>query len=172
MTEAEHALGGIDMLVHATDILTQAPLVEMSLAQWQQMIDVNLTGVFLTCRHVVPGMVGRGAGRVNNIASQWRARAGVLMHYSAAQAGVIGLTKAPWRWPATGSGSMPSLPARSRRRWSPGSRRIGGQPSARSCRSTASAARGVTPTPVSGQFTRRDLHVGQKLGSNSGDVMP
>jgi 3-oxoacyl-[acyl-carrier protein] reductase len=88
------AAGPIDVLVNSAGILTQARLVDMSLAQWRQTIDVDLTGVFLACRHVVPGMVARGWGRVINIASQLGLKGGVdLTHYSAAKAGVIGLTK-------------------------------------------------------------------------------
>jgi 3-oxoacyl-[acyl-carrier protein] reductase len=95
VADAEAALGRIDVLVNAAGILTQAPLVEMSLAQWQQTIDVDLTGVFLLCRAVVPGMVDRGFGRVVNIASQLAIKGGTsLTHYSAAKAGVLGLTKA------------------------------------------------------------------------------
>jgi 3-oxoacyl-[acyl-carrier protein] reductase len=87
--------GPIDVLVNSAGILTQSPLVEMSLAQWQETIDIDLTGVFLACRHVVPGMVERGWGRVINIASQLALKGGVdLTHYSAAKAGVLGLTKA------------------------------------------------------------------------------
>jgi 3-oxoacyl-[acyl-carrier protein] reductase len=89
------AAGPIDVLVNSAGILTQSPLVEMSLAQWQETIDIDLTGVFLACRHVVPGMVERGWGRVINIASQLALKGGVdLTHYSAAKAGVLGLTKA------------------------------------------------------------------------------
>jgi len=89
------AAGPVDVLVNSAGILTQSPLIRMSLAQWQQTIDVDLTGVFLVCRHVVPGMVERGWGRVVNIASQLGLKGGVdLTHYSAAKAGVIGLTKA------------------------------------------------------------------------------
>lgn len=88
------AAGPIDVLVNSAGILTQARLVDMSLAQWRQTIDVDLTGVFLSCRYVVPGMVARGWGRVINIASQLGLKGGVdLTHYSAAKAGVIGLTK-------------------------------------------------------------------------------
>jgi 3-oxoacyl-[acyl-carrier protein] reductase len=88
------AAGPIDVLVNSAGILTQARLVDMSLAQWRQTIDVDLTGVFLACRYVVPGMVERGWGRVINIASQLGLKGGVdLTHYSAAKAGVIGLSK-------------------------------------------------------------------------------
>ncbi|MGI3786061.1 MAG: SDR family NAD(P)-dependent oxidoreductase [Janthinobacterium lividum] len=86
--------GVVDVLVNSAGILTESPLVSMSPAQWRQTIDVDLTGIFLTCRFVVPGMVERGWGRVINIASQLGIKGGVgLTHYSAAKAGVIGLTK-------------------------------------------------------------------------------
>ena len=89
------AHGRIDILVNSAGILTEAPLVEMSLEQWQQTIDIDLTGIFLACRAVVPHMVARGQGRVINIASQLGIKGGRgLTHYSAAKAGVLGLTKA------------------------------------------------------------------------------
>lgn len=89
------AHGRIDILVNSAGILTEAPLVEMSLGQWQQTIDIDLTGIFLACRAVVPHMVERGQGRVINIASQLGIKGGRgLTHYSAAKAGVLGLTKA------------------------------------------------------------------------------
>ncbi|WP_245992297.1 SDR family NAD(P)-dependent oxidoreductase [Prauserella muralis] len=87
-------LGRIDVLVNSAGILTEAPLVEMDAATWAETISVDLTGVFLCCRHVVPGMVERGFGRVINIASQLGIKGGrSLAHYAAAKAGVIGLTK-------------------------------------------------------------------------------
>lgn len=88
-------VGAVDVLVNSAGILTESPLVQMSVAQWQQTINVDLTGIFLTCRHVVPGMVERRWGRVINIASQLGIKGGVgLTHYSAAKAGVLGFTKA------------------------------------------------------------------------------
>lgn len=91
---AERVLGQIDVLVNSAGLLTQSALVDMSLAQWRETIDVDLTGVFLMCRHVVPGMVVRRRGRVINIASQLAIKgAPTLSHYAAAKAGVIGLTK-------------------------------------------------------------------------------
>jgi 3-oxoacyl-[acyl-carrier protein] reductase len=87
-------VGEIDILVNSAGILTEAPLIEMDLATWTQTLAVDLTGVFLCCRHVVPRMVERGHGRVINIASQLGIKGGQgLSHYSAAKAGVIGLTK-------------------------------------------------------------------------------
>jgi len=87
--------GRIDVLVNSAGILTESPLIEMSPEQWQETIDVDLTGVFLCCRAVVPHMVSRASGRVINMASQLGIKGGRgLTHYSAAKAGVIGLTKA------------------------------------------------------------------------------
>jgi 3-oxoacyl-[acyl-carrier protein] reductase len=87
--------GRIDILVNSAGVLTEAPLVEMTVRQWQETIDVDLTGVFLCCRAVIPHMIRAGGGRVINIASQLGIKGGRgLTHYSAAKAGVIGLTKA------------------------------------------------------------------------------
>jgi 3-oxoacyl-[acyl-carrier protein] reductase len=94
VAEASSMLGRIDILVNSAGILTESPLTEMNLATWTETIAVDLTGVFLCCRHVVPGMVERRFGRVINIASQLGIKGGRdLAHYSAAKAGVIGLTK-------------------------------------------------------------------------------
>lgn len=85
----------IDVLVNSAGILDEAHLVDMTLGQWQRTIDVDLTGVFLCCHAVVPHMVKQGRGRVINIASQLGIKGGRgLTHYSAAKAGVLGLTKA------------------------------------------------------------------------------
>jgi 3-oxoacyl-[acyl-carrier protein] reductase len=63
VAEARELLGGrIDILVNSAGILTEASVVEMSLKTWEQTLAVDLTGVFLTCRHVVPGMVERRWG--------------------------------------------------------------------------------------------------------------
>ncbi|HUR01587.1 MAG TPA: SDR family NAD(P)-dependent oxidoreductase [Nonomuraea sp.] len=86
--------GRIDILVNSAGILTEAPLVEMDPRVWSETIAVDLTGVFLCCRYVVPHMVERRWGRVINIASQLGIKGGrSLSHYAAAKAGVIGFTK-------------------------------------------------------------------------------
>jgi 3-oxoacyl-[acyl-carrier protein] reductase len=93
--EVLSAHGRIDVLVNSAGILTESPLAEMSVEQWQETIDVDLTGTFLACRAVVPHMIARRGGRIINIASQLGIKGGRgLTHYSAAKAGVIGLTKA------------------------------------------------------------------------------
>ncbi len=95
VSEVLFRYGRVDVLVNSAGILTEAPLIEMSLEQWQETVDVDLTGVFLCCRAVVPQMIKQGGGRVINIASQLGIKGGQgLAHYSAAKAGVLGLTKA------------------------------------------------------------------------------
>ena len=174
--DAEQTVGDIDVLVNAAGILTQAPLVEMSLAQWQQTIDVDLTGVFLVCRHVVPGMVHRGAGRVVNIASQLAIKGGEsLTHYSAAKAGVIGLTKA-LALEVSRSGVLVNAIA-------PGPIETPLVEGISEDWKTAKRAElplgrfgrpeEVAPTAVLlASSPGGDLYVGQTLGPNSGDVMP
>ncbi len=176
VVDAEQTMGDIDVLVNAAGILTQAPLVEMSLAQWQQTIDVDLTGVFLMCRHVVPGMVHRGAGRVINIASQLAIKGGEsLTHYSAAKAGVIGLTKA-LALEVSRSGVLVNAIA-------PGPIETPLVEGISEDWKTAKRAElplgrfgrpeEVAPTAVLlASSPGGDLYVGQTLGPNSGDVMP
>jgi 3-oxoacyl-[acyl-carrier protein] reductase len=91
----EAALGPVDILVANAGITgPNAPVEAYPVAAWKQVIDIDLTGVFLCCRAVVPGMRARNYGRIVNIASiagkEGNPNAAA---YSAAKAGVIGLTK-------------------------------------------------------------------------------
>jgi 3-oxoacyl-[acyl-carrier protein] reductase len=89
------ALGPIDILVNNAGFSRRIPFVEMSPADWDDLMNVNVRGVFLMTRHVVPGMLEHGGGRIINIASQIGQRgAPQLVHYAASKAGVIGFTKA------------------------------------------------------------------------------
>ncbi|MHA7154805.1 SDR family NAD(P)-dependent oxidoreductase [Arthrobacter sp. TMN-50] len=91
---ARAQLGRIDILVNSAGLLTESPLQDMSLARWQETITVDLTGVFLCCREVVADMRANKWGRIINISSQLGIKGGTgLSHYSAAKAGVIGMTK-------------------------------------------------------------------------------
>jgi 3-oxoacyl-[acyl-carrier protein] reductase len=93
--EALDVYGRIDVLVANAGIATSAAVVEMSLAQWQETLAVDLTGVFLCTRAVLPAMLEQGSGRIVAIGSQLGLRgAPALAHYSAAKAGVHGFTKA------------------------------------------------------------------------------
>ena len=70
------------------------PSIQYPVDAWKQVIDINLTGVFLSNRAVAPGMVERGWGRIVNIASVAGKEGNPnASAYSASKAGVIGLTK-------------------------------------------------------------------------------
>ena len=89
------AVGRIDVLVNNAGVNgPTVPIWDYPLEDWRRVIAVDLTGVFLCCRSVVPHMRERGEGRIVNIASvagkEGNANAGP---YSAAKAGVIALTK-------------------------------------------------------------------------------
>ena len=95
IAEARDVLGGhVDILVNSAGILTESTVAEMTPEMWDQTLAVDLTGVFLVCRHVVAGMTERRWGRIINIASQLGIKGAPSMsHYVAAKAGVIGFTK-------------------------------------------------------------------------------
>ncbi len=91
---ARQQLGPIQVLVNSAGLLTESPLADMTLDQWNETLSIDLSGVFLCCREVVPQMRDQKWGRIINIASQLALKGGVgLSHYSAAKAGVIALTK-------------------------------------------------------------------------------
>jgi 3-oxoacyl-[acyl-carrier protein] reductase len=91
---AEQRFGRIDVLVNNAGIDTSSPVVSMPTALWDEMMAINLRGVFLCTRAVLPGMIERRWGRIINISSQLAQKgAADMAHYAAAKAGVIGLTR-------------------------------------------------------------------------------
>jgi 3-oxoacyl-[acyl-carrier protein] reductase len=88
-------LGSIDILLNNAGIIgPSASLWECDIAEWRQVVDVDLLGVFHCCRSVVPHMLARNYGRIINVASVAGKEGNpTLSAYSAAKAGVIGLTK-------------------------------------------------------------------------------
>jgi 3-oxoacyl-[acyl-carrier protein] reductase len=92
--ETLSALGRIDVLVANAGIATSSDVVDMPLSQWQETLAVDLTGVFLCSRAVLPAMIEQQSGTIISIGSQLGFRgAPSLAHYSAAKAGVHGFTK-------------------------------------------------------------------------------
>src|SRR5690606_26590752 len=89
------AFGGIDILVNNAGQAVSQPFGRLTAADWQQMLAVNLTGVFHCMQAVLPDMRAQGWGRVVNVAST----AGLIGYryvsaYCAAKHGVVGLTRA------------------------------------------------------------------------------
>jgi 3-oxoacyl-[acyl-carrier protein] reductase len=67
--EAVRAFGGLDILVNNAGIGAFVNVADMSVEQWQQVIDTNLSGVFYFCRAAIPQLRKRGGGWIINISS-------------------------------------------------------------------------------------------------------
>jgi len=94
--DVEKELGPLSVAVNCAGIANAAPAEEMPIEQWQRMLDVNLTGIFLSCQAEVKVMLPRKQGSIVNIASM----SGIIVnrgllqaHYNTSKAGVIHLSK-------------------------------------------------------------------------------
>lgn len=86
--------GRIDVLINNAGITRDAMLRKMTLAQWQQVLDVNLTGVFVCTQAVAPFMEAQQSGRIINTSSVVGLYGNFgQANYAATKAGLIGLTK-------------------------------------------------------------------------------
>ena len=88
--------GKVDILVNNAGITDPRFFLEITENDWNNMMSINLKGVFNCCRLIVPHMIKRKQGRIINISSVV-AKSGAIgagVHYCAAKAGVIGFTKA------------------------------------------------------------------------------
>jgi NAD(P)-dependent dehydrogenase (short-subunit alcohol dehydrogenase family) len=88
------ALGRIDVLCANAGLFTLAPSWELTEAEWDTVLGVNLKGVWLTTKHVVPHMIERRYGKIVITSSRDGLRAEAnYAHYNASKAGVIGFMK-------------------------------------------------------------------------------
>lgn len=95
ITEADHILGGIDVLVQAHGNVFPGPAKDMSLDTWHEQLQVNLTATFRLAQAVAPQMLERKKGKIINIASMLTFQGGLnASGYAAAKGGVGQLTKA------------------------------------------------------------------------------
>lgn len=93
--QAKEQFGHIDVLVNNAGIAEQKLFFDITEEDWDEMIGVNLKGVFNLCSEVTPDMVQRRYGKVINLSSIWGiSGASCEVHYSAAKSAVIGFTKA------------------------------------------------------------------------------
>jgi NAD(P)-dependent dehydrogenase (short-subunit alcohol dehydrogenase family) len=96
MVEAGESLGGIDILVNNAGIFPRVEFLDMTEAQWDEVLNVNLKGTFLCTQAVVQKLVERGRpGAVINLASSAAFRSSPRgVHYVASKAGIVGVTRA------------------------------------------------------------------------------
>jgi len=94
-TEAVAEFGRIDIVVNNAGVLgKQAPIIETELSEWERVIRINLTGVFLSCREAARRMVSQKTGRIVNIASIVAKDPNPNMgHYNVSKTGVVSLTR-------------------------------------------------------------------------------
>jgi NAD(P)-dependent dehydrogenase (short-subunit alcohol dehydrogenase family) len=86
--------GRIDILVNNAGVSRSVPFHELDEAEWDRVHDVNIKGVFLTTRAVVPHMMERRRGSIISISSMVGKEAiPLFVHYSASKFAVIGLTQ-------------------------------------------------------------------------------
>jgi NAD(P)-dependent dehydrogenase (short-subunit alcohol dehydrogenase family) len=95
LARARRELGPVEILVTSAGVDEFTSFTDITVAQWDRMLAVNLTGVFHCIQAAVPDMLDAGWGRIVTISSS-SAQSGArrMAHYVASKGGVIGLTKA------------------------------------------------------------------------------
>jgi 3-oxoacyl-[acyl-carrier protein] reductase len=175
MAEAALArFGRVDILVNNAGIFTESLIENLSIEDWDRVVNTNLRGTFLCTRALIGQMLERRDGRIINIASQLGQIGGTSVgHYVASKSGVIGFTKSLAREVATrgvlvnaiapGPIETPLLESETEA-WR--SAKLAELPIGRFGRVDE-----VTPTAVLLASAEGSYYVGQTLGPNGGDVM-
>jgi 3-oxoacyl-[acyl-carrier protein] reductase len=166
--------GQVDILVNDAGTFSQSAFAELEVGEWDRVLAVNLRGVFLCTRFVLPGMLERKRGKIINVASQLGQIGGIeMVHYSASKAGVIGLTKALAREVSTQGVHVNAIApgpiltemmAQETEDWA--ARKLSELPIGR-----FGEVHEVAPTAVFLASDDSSYYVGQTLCPNGGDVM-
>jgi 3-oxoacyl-[acyl-carrier protein] reductase len=99
MSETRERFGRIDVLlnnaaIYVTQKLWKGRVEELALEEWDRVMEVNLKGVFLCCKAVIPIMKQQRSGKIINIASgTFFSGSGNMPHYTTAKGGVVALTR-------------------------------------------------------------------------------
>ncbi|MCL2616355.1 MAG: SDR family oxidoreductase [Defluviitaleaceae bacterium] len=96
-TQIINDMGQVHVLINSAGIVSTKPFEEITQAEWDRVIAIDLTALFVCCSAVYPHMVGNAYGRIVNISSVAAKLGGGLLGtsaYATAKAGVNGLTKA------------------------------------------------------------------------------
>lgn len=93
MVDVAHGFGRVDVLYANAGIAGSGRAGDLSVSEWQRVIDINLTGVWLSAKAVLPDMVNGGGSIVNQASVGGLVGVGGIAAYAAAKAGVIGLTR-------------------------------------------------------------------------------
>lgn len=93
--QVKERFGRIDVLVNNAGVYDEEPFELLTLDAWKRVLDVNLTGLFLATKAVLPAMKQQGRGRIINLSSNtvWLGTP-YLVHYVTSKMGVIGFTRA------------------------------------------------------------------------------
>ncbi|WP_425394236.1 gluconate 5-dehydrogenase [Actinomyces vulturis] len=87
-------VGSVDILVNNAGIIKRIPMVEMSAADWRQVIDIDLTGPFIMAKAVLPAMIEKNSGKIINICSMMSELGReTVSAYAAAKGGLKMLTR-------------------------------------------------------------------------------
>ena len=94
IAKVNEEIGVIDILVNNAGIIKRIPAVEMTAAEYRQVIDIDLTGPFIVSKAVAPGMIAKKAGKIINICSMMSELGReTVSAYAAAKGGLKMLTK-------------------------------------------------------------------------------
>ena len=94
IAKIEQDVGTVDILVNNAGIIKRIPMVEMSAADFRQVIDIDLNGPFIMAKAVIPGMMKKGGGKIINICSMMSELGReTVSAYAAAKGGLKMLTK-------------------------------------------------------------------------------
>ena len=92
--ETVDKLGGLDILVNNAGIIRRADAVDFTEEDWDAVVDTNLKSVFFLCQAAGRHMIGKGGGKIINIASMLTFQGGIRVpSYTASKSGIGGLTK-------------------------------------------------------------------------------